>query len=71
MVLVNGFDAWVETSTGQYRLTHHQYVGWQGSDQFLESFSHEPWPTWIYQLSDGVRINNKILCRSWILYADW
>jgi predicted glycogen debranching enzyme len=60
MVLVNGFDAWVETSTDQYLLTRQQYVGWHGSDQYLESFSHEPWPTWVYRLTDGVRIQQEV-----------
>jgi predicted glycogen debranching enzyme len=60
MVLINGFDAWVETSTDQYLLTRQQHVGGHGSDQYLESFSHEPWPTWIYRLTDGVRIQQEV-----------
>jgi predicted glycogen debranching enzyme len=56
MVLVNGFDAEVETATDRFSLTTQRYapgVDYPDGASRLESFSLEPWPQWTYSLPDG------------------
>src|SRR5690242_14873453 len=63
MVLVNGFDAWVETPTGKYSLTSQCYapdvVGGEGAMR-VEAFDWNPCPHWIFKLEDGIRIEQEI-----------
>jgi glycogen debranching enzyme len=76
MVLVNGFDAWVETKEGRYELSSQSYApGIVGGDgiKHLEAFDWRPWPHWIYKLPNGARIEQEIFvakgapisCVSW------
>jgi predicted glycogen debranching enzyme len=78
MVLVNGFDAWVETANGTFSLSSQCYVpGVIGGDgaQRIEAFGWEPWPHWIFKLEDGTRIELEVFaakgesttCLSWKL----
>lgn len=63
MMLVNGFDAWVEASGGAFAVTTQQYApGVVPADQRLtpESFDAAPWPRWVYKLPDGTRIEHEI-----------
>jgi predicted glycogen debranching enzyme len=64
MMLVNGFEAWVETRSGRVELTAHEYAGEvihpRGHERIV-SFTHEPWPTWIYDIGDGARISLEII----------
>jgi glycogen debranching enzyme len=59
MVLVNGFDAWVETPAGRFELTSQLYapdvLGGSGA-QHIEQFTAVPWPRWIFKFEDGTRI---------------
>jgi len=63
MVLVNGFDAWVETPDGQHAITSQRYTpgtiypdgAWQ-----VESFSADPWPRWHFRLADGCAVEQQI-----------
>jgi predicted glycogen debranching enzyme len=76
MVLVNGFDAWVETKEGKYDLSTQSYapgiLGGEGG-KHLEAFDWSPWPQWIYKLPDGTRIEQEVfaakgaptICLSW------
>ncbi|MBL8840079.1 MAG: glycogen debranching enzyme family protein [Planctomycetes bacterium] len=55
-VLVNGFDAFVETAAGRTPLSTQAYapsvlapLGWA----VLQEFRNEPWPTWRFALPDG------------------
>lgn len=55
-VLVNGFDAFVETAAGRAPLSTQAYapdvlapLGWEA----LQEFRNEPWPTWRFALPDG------------------
>lgn len=55
-VLVNGFDAFVETAAGRTPLSTQAYapdvlapLGWEA----LQEFRNEPWPTWRFALPDG------------------
>ncbi|HEU5304164.1 MAG TPA: glycogen debranching enzyme N-terminal domain-containing protein, partial [Gemmatimonadales bacterium] len=69
MVLVNGFDAWVENGHGtamggeQEFLSRQRYspgVVAPESPAAIESFTAEPWPTWVFRLRDGTRIEQEI-----------
>jgi predicted glycogen debranching enzyme len=69
MVLVNGLDAWVEPTTpsaaiaGQQYLTRQRYrpgVVAPAEGAALETFTHQPWPTWVYRLSNGTRIEHEV-----------
>lgn len=78
MVLVNGFDAQVETANGTFSLSSQCYapdvVAGDGA-QRVEAFGWEPWPHWIFKLEDGTRIELEIFavkgepitCLSWKL----
>lgn len=63
LVLVNGFDAWVDTAAGRFYLTSQHYapdVIAGGGAELIAEFSTEPWPRWVYQLPDGTRIEQEI-----------
>jgi predicted glycogen debranching enzyme len=63
MVLVNGFDAFVETSTGRYALSTQRYlpdVLHPDGATRIESFIQEPWPTWEFLLPDGTRVRQEL-----------
>jgi predicted glycogen debranching enzyme len=63
MVLVNGFDAWVETKDTRFELSSQWYapgvLGGHGAEN-IESFESSPWPTWIFRFPDGTRIQQEI-----------
>ncbi len=49
VVLVNGFEAWVEDASGRYALTTQRYGGdvlHPDGAQRIASFRCDPWPTW-------------------------
>src|ERR1041385_6129271 len=64
MVLVNGFEAWIETPAGRFELTSQRYapdfIGGDGA-QCIEQFTTEPWPRWIFRFADGTRLEQEIL----------
>jgi predicted glycogen debranching enzyme len=56
MVLVNGFDAEIETGAGCFALTTQRYspgVNHPDGVTRLESFTSDPWPHWIYSVPGG------------------
>jgi predicted glycogen debranching enzyme len=62
-VLVNGVDAWVETPEARFALSSQLYtphVMHPDGASYIESFDIEPWPTWIYKLPNGIRIQHEI-----------
>jgi predicted glycogen debranching enzyme len=66
MVLVSGADVTVETPGGRWSLSTQRYapdVTASDGERHIESFSLEPWPTWIFRLPDGTRIAQEILMR--------
>lgn len=76
LVLVNGFDAWIETPAGRFELSSQCYApGVLGGDgvKHIEAFSSDPWPDWIFKLPDGTRIEMELFavkgepvtCVSW------
>ena len=64
LVLVNGFDARIETPAGRFDLTSQYYapdvIGGSGA-QHIEQFTSQPWPRWIFKFADGTRIEQEIL----------
>lgn len=65
-VLVNGFDAWVETPAGVFALSSQRYTpGITQPDGYrrIQSFEAEPWPRWTFQLDDGTHIAHQVIAR--------
>jgi predicted glycogen debranching enzyme len=66
-VLVNGFEAWIETPGGAFALSSQAYVPDvvhpDGAER-IEAFTDEPWPTWSFRLPDGTLVEQEIfVCR--------
>lgn len=64
VVLVNGFDAWVDTPSGSFALTTQRYspdVQYPDGASRIVGFTNEPWPTWEFATPDGVRLMQEIL----------
>src|SRR5262245_49436927 len=63
VVLVNGFEAWVETAAGSTAITTQRYapdvLHPDGADR-IASFTTEPWPTWDFDLPGGIRLRQEI-----------
>ncbi|HYC32991.1 MAG TPA: amylo-alpha-1,6-glucosidase [Gemmatimonadales bacterium] len=67
MVLVNGLDAWVEADDGsageRVFLTRQRYapdILAPEAPAEIESFEADPWPTWVYRLRNGTRIEHEL-----------
>jgi glycogen debranching enzyme len=63
VVLVNGFDAWVETEGGTFSLSSQLYnpdVMHPDGARRIEQFRADPWPQWIYSLEDGTKIQFEL-----------
>jgi predicted glycogen debranching enzyme len=64
VVLVNGFDAWLETPSGRVALSSQRYapdvVHPDGASR-IRSFTADPWPTWELETGDGTRIRQEIV----------
>jgi predicted glycogen debranching enzyme len=62
-VLVNGFDAWIETPNGTFALTSQRYapdaISPDGAHRIVE-FTHEPWPKWRFRCEDGTEVEQEI-----------
>jgi predicted glycogen debranching enzyme len=64
VVLVNGFDAFVETSAGRFAISSQEYgpdVTHPDGANRIETFDLEPWPRWTFALEDGTRVVQEIL----------
>jgi predicted glycogen debranching enzyme len=63
MVLVNGFDAWVETPGGTFAISSQRYnpdvVHPDGASR-IESFEYEPWPRWCYKVDNEIFIEQEL-----------
>lgn len=65
-VLVNGWDAWVDTPAGSFPLCGQCYrpdVIHPEARANLEGFESSPWPTWTYRLPDGTRVVLELFAR--------
>ena len=63
LVLVNGFDAWIETPAGKFALSSQNYLpGVVSPDgvQRIQTFSNDPWPTWKFKFEDGTELVQEI-----------
>jgi len=61
-VLVNGFDAAVDTGAGVFALSSQQYpssIIHPDGARRIKEFHLEPWPRWNYALGDGTRIEQE------------
>src|SRR5580765_5795763 len=63
VVLVNGFDATLETSGGAVALSSQRYapdvLHPDGASRIV-AFDYEPWPTWRYATADGTTLTQEI-----------
>ncbi len=63
-VLVNGFEAWVETAAGTWAISSQRYAPGvthpDGASRLVE-FEPEPWPRWTFALPDGTRVEQEVL----------
>jgi predicted glycogen debranching enzyme len=63
LVLVNGFDAWIDTSQRQFALSSQRYgpdvLHPDGASRIVQ-FVNDPWPTWEFATSDGTRVVQEI-----------
>jgi predicted glycogen debranching enzyme len=63
VVLVNGFDASVETTAGAFALSSQAYtpdVIHPDGARRIVAFEWDPWPRWLFELEDGTRIEQEI-----------
>lgn len=63
VVLINGYDAWIETPAGVFALSSQRYtpdVIYPDGVQRIESFEPYPWPRWTYRLEDDTRIDHEL-----------
>jgi predicted glycogen debranching enzyme len=66
VVLVNGFEAWVETPAGSFALTAQRYapdVIYPDGASRISLFNSEPWPTWEFSLPGDIRIRQELFLR--------
>jgi len=64
VVLVNGFEAWLERPGETFALTSQRYtpdVIHPDEAERIEAFEPDPWPSWVFTLPDGSRIEHGVL----------
>jgi len=64
LVLVNGFDAWIEMGEQRWPISTQRYlpdVRHPDGATRIEFFRTDPWPTWRYRLDDGLAVQQEIL----------
>jgi predicted glycogen debranching enzyme len=63
MVLVNGFDAWVQTDEKSFPLSSQRYqpdvISPDGASRLMD-FKSEPWPRWTYRLTNSLFVEQEI-----------
>ena len=63
VILVNGFDAWVETPDGTFPISTQHYnndVFWPEGFKLSHTFDSSLWPTWVYELGDSIQITQEL-----------
>src|SRR5689334_10212086 len=66
MVLVNGFEAWVDGASGPIALSSQRYapdVTHPDGATRIVHFALDPWPRWTYALPDGRRLEHECFVR--------
>jgi predicted glycogen debranching enzyme len=64
VVLVNGFEAWLDTPNGRYALTSQRYdpdVVYPDGKQRIDSFAPTPWPSWRLRLENGLEVHHELV----------
>jgi predicted glycogen debranching enzyme len=64
LVLVNGVEAWIETTEGRFALTSHRYapdVTHPDGTSRIARFTKEPWPAWTYMLPSGLEVIHEVV----------
>ncbi len=64
VVLVNGFEAWVETAVGSFPLSTQHYapdVVYPRGIDHLVGFTADPWPRWTFSLPGGETVVHECL----------
>ena len=80
-VLVNGFDAFVDTEAGHYPLSAQRYLPENVSPEgarALTAFESQPWPRFTFTLADGTKLEHElfvprglpVVALSWRLRSD-
>jgi predicted glycogen debranching enzyme len=63
MVLVNGFEGWVETPRGAFAISSQRYgpdiIHSDGASR-IDTFEYEPWPRWHYKIDDDLIIEQEL-----------
>ena len=63
IVLVNGFEAWIETPRGRFALSSQRYapdvIHPDGAKRIV-GFADEPWPTWRFKFEDGTELTQEL-----------
>jgi len=64
VVLVNGFEVWLESPGGLVFLSSQRYapdvVAPDGASR-IATFASDPWPTWTYALPGGTRVEHGVV----------
>ena len=63
VVLVNGYDVWVDSPEGSFALSSQFYgpgVTYPDGVRRVESFARDPWPRWIFSLEDGTKVQQEL-----------
>lgn len=63
MVLVSGFDAWLQTAAGPQALTTQRYTPntlYPDGQWHIVAFDTEPWPRWRFALADGTALEQEL-----------
>jgi predicted glycogen debranching enzyme len=74
MVLVNGFDAWIDTPAGIHPISSQRYVPdvvHPDGALRIESFDRDPWPRWTFRLPDGIVVEQEIFVRDRAATLVW
>lgn len=62
-VYVNGFEATVVVGDASFSISTQKYipdVTYPRGYEYLQSFTEEPWPTWVYRLPNGLVIEFEL-----------
>jgi predicted glycogen debranching enzyme len=63
MVLINGFDAWLQTSNASVAISSQRYhpnvIHPDGMSRLID-FQPEPWPQWTYQIEEEILLTQEI-----------
>ncbi len=66
VVLVNGFDAWIEAAHGRFPLSSQRYGGDTidgDGEHRIVSFETEPWPRWRFEVPGPLKIEHEVFAR--------